>query len=54
MIDVTFSSRTKHFIPLALLRILANSSLADLPEELAYIGVQGLKAIKGILFPSVM
>lgn len=48
MIDLRFSSRTKHFIPLALLRILANSSLVDLPEELAYIGVEGLRAIKGI------
>lgn len=49
MIDLTFSSRAKHFIPLALFRFIANySSLADLPEELAYIGAEGLKAIKSI------
>lgn len=52
MVDVTFRSRAKHFIPLSLLKYLASlssssSSVADPPEDMAYIGKEGMKAIKG-------
>ena len=46
MVDVTFISRAKHFVPLALLRHLANSS-TEPPTELEYIGSTGLRSIKG-------
>jgi len=49
MVDLTFSSRTKNFIPLAILRFLSSTALEDLPQELKYIGEHGLKAIKGIV-----
>lgn len=47
MVDVTFISRAKHFVPLALLRHLANSSSTEPPTELEYIGSTGLGSIKG-------
>jgi hypothetical protein len=47
MVDLTFTSRAKHFIPLALLRYI--SDLNPLPKELAYLGDHGIKAIKGAL-----
>ncbi|KAI0082550.1 DUF55-domain-containing protein [Panus rudis PR-1116 ss-1] len=51
MVDVTFKSRAKHFIPLSLIKHLASlsgssTSLADPPEEVAYIGRSGMKAIR--------
>ena len=51
MVDLTFTSRTKNFIPLAILRFLSSTVLEDVPQELKYIGAHGLKAIKGIVFP---
>ena len=45
MVEVTISSRAKNFIPLALLRHIAASTEA--PEEVSYIGEEGVKAIKG-------
>lgn len=47
MVDVTFISRAKHFVPLALLRHLADSSSTEPPTELEYIGSTGLRSIKG-------
>ncbi|KAG6825716.1 hypothetical protein H0H92_002716 [Tricholoma furcatifolium] len=44
MVDLTFSSRAKHFVPLALLRFLCESS--TLPPEVNYIQEDGLKALK--------
>ena len=46
MVDVTFVSRAPHFIPLALLRIIAAASDNDVPEDVRYIGAEGAKAIK--------
>lgn len=43
MVDVTFNSRVKHFVPLALLKHI---SAGNLPEELVYIGSDGTNAIK--------
>ncbi|KAI3611601.1 thymocyte nuclear protein 1 isoform 1 [Moniliophthora roreri] len=49
MVDLTFSSRAAHFIPLSLLRLVASySSGSDLPESLAYIGEDGARAIKNM------
>lgn len=48
MVEVTFGSRAKHFVPLALLRHLADSSSTEPPTELEYIGSAGLKSIKGL------
>jgi len=47
MVDVTFSSSTKHFIPLALFRHIAALAPSELSDEIAYIGEGGVKAIKG-------
>jgi len=44
MVDVTFVSRASHFIPLALLKHIANAS--ELPDEISYIGQAGMHAIK--------
>ncbi|KAI1795070.1 PUA-like domain-containing protein [Ganoderma leucocontextum] len=44
MVEVTFESRVQHFLPLSLLRNIASSS--ELPEEVAYIGEDGARAIK--------
>ncbi|KAI0774739.1 DUF55-domain-containing protein [Trametes elegans] len=44
MVDVTFGRQTPHFIPLSLLRSIAAAT--EPPEEVAYIGVGGVKAIK--------
>ena len=44
MVEVAFGSRVQHFVPLSLLRNIASSS--ELPEEVAYIGEDGAKAIK--------
>ena len=55
MVDLTFSSRAKNFVPLSLLKYIASLRASDddgggaLPEEIAYIGAVGMKAIKGTL-----
>ncbi|KAL0576954.1 hypothetical protein V5O48_005025 [Marasmius crinis-equi] len=47
MVDLTFSSRANHFVPLSLLRFIANyGSGSSLPEQIAYIGDDGVTAIK--------
>ncbi|RPD81319.1 DUF55-domain-containing protein [Lentinus tigrinus ALCF2SS1-7] len=46
MVDVTFVSRAKHFVPLSLLRTIASST--DVPEDVSYIGEDGAQAIKGM------
>ena len=48
MVDLSFSSQAKNFVPLSLLRFLADTSLANIPEALAYIGETGLNAVKGL------
>jgi hypothetical protein len=49
MVDVTFSYRAKHFIPLALFRHIAALSPSELPNEIEYVTESGVKAIKGPL-----
>ncbi|THV02618.1 DUF55-domain-containing protein [Dendrothele bispora CBS 962.96] len=44
MVDLTFSSRAKNFVPLALLRHIADNN--SLPKEVSYIGDEGAQAIK--------
>ncbi|KAG0709909.1 PUA-like domain-containing protein [Suillus ampliporus] len=46
MIDATFISRAEHFVPLSLLRHVADSADSDPPAEIAYIGTEGVKAMK--------
>ena len=47
MVDLTFTSRAKHFVPLALLRYISDLNPQVLPEELAYLDDHSIKAIKG-------
>ena len=53
MVELTFTSRAVHFVPLALLRYIADLAPQVLPEEIAYIGDHGIKAIKGALVTDV-
>jgi len=46
MVDLTFGSRAKHFIPLALLRHISQNGV--LPPEIEYIGEEGFKAVQGM------
>ncbi|KAJ3506435.1 hypothetical protein NLJ89_g6874 [Agrocybe chaxingu] len=46
MVDLTFSTRAANFVPLALLRFLADQPSSQPPEDLAYLGEKGVKAIK--------
>ncbi|PSR92206.1 hypothetical protein PHLCEN_2v4736 [Hermanssonia centrifuga] len=47
MVDVTFKARTEHFIPLSLLKqIASNQPDSEPPSDVAYIGKDGVSAIK--------
>lgn len=48
MVDVTFQARAGHFIPLSLVKRIATLSPADPPDELAYIGKDGVDAVKNM------
>lgn len=48
MVDLTFVSRAKNFVPLSLLRTVAGAQLPAIPENIAYLGEGGVEAIKGI------
>lgn len=48
MIDATFLSRAQYFVPLSLLRHIADSAESDPPDEFAYIGMNGMKAVKAM------
>ncbi|KAH7916802.1 PUA-like domain-containing protein [Hygrophoropsis aurantiaca] len=48
MIDATFIARAKYFVPLALLRHIADSSNVEPPDEIGYIGVDGVQSIKAM------
>ncbi|KAJ7211240.1 DUF55-domain-containing protein [Mycena pura] len=48
MVDLSFGSRTKHFVPLALLRFIADSDSTTPPAGLEYLGDDGVAAIKGM------
>lgn len=47
MVDLTFSSRANNFVPLALLKFIADLPSNSAPEEIDYLGEGGVKAIKG-------
>ncbi|KAJ6487952.1 DUF55-domain-containing protein [Mycena sanguinolenta] len=48
MVDLTFASRAQHFVPLTLLRFIADSSSDSPPAGLEYLGDAGVAAIKGM------
>ncbi|KAF9480198.1 DUF55-domain-containing protein [Pholiota conissans] len=50
MVDLTFTARAKNFVPLSLLRTIADTQPSSIPEdsEWAYIGAEGVKAIKSM------
>ncbi|KIJ69925.1 hypothetical protein HYDPIDRAFT_104586 [Hydnomerulius pinastri MD-312] len=48
MIDATFVSRARHFVPLSLLRYIADLPSSEPPEEVGYVGASGVKAIKAM------
>ena len=48
MVDAKFISRARHFIPLSLLRYLADLPSAIPPEAISYVGEDGINAIKGM------
>jgi hypothetical protein len=48
MVDVKFVSPARHFVPLALLRHIADDPSPSPPTCLDYIGDAGVKAIKGL------
>jgi hypothetical protein len=47
MVDLTFESRAQNFVPLTLLRFIADSSSASPPTGFEYLGDGGVSAIKG-------
>ncbi|KJA29599.1 hypothetical protein HYPSUDRAFT_223728 [Hypholoma sublateritium FD-334 SS-4] len=48
MVDLTFVSSAKNFVPLSLLRTIAGTQLSAIPENIAYLGENGVQAIKGM------
>ncbi|KAJ7065006.1 PUA-like domain-containing protein [Mycena amicta] len=48
MVELAFVARAKHFVPLALLRFIADSTSSTPPTELEYIGEAGVAAIKNM------
>ncbi|KAF8138334.1 DUF55-domain-containing protein [Boletus edulis] len=48
MVDVKFISRARNFVPLSLLRHLADLSSAIPPEALGYVGQDGINEIKAM------
>lgn len=49
MVDAEFMSRAQHFVPLSLLRYLADLPSTVPPEAVSYVGEGGMNAIKGIV-----
>jgi len=48
MVDAKFVSRARHFVPLSLLRYLADIPSAIPPEAVSYVGEDGINAIKAM------
>jgi len=48
MVDVAFKSRAAHFIPLALLRRIADSTPSSLPVGIEYLSHDNVQAIKAM------
>lgn len=53
MVELTFTARAKNFVPLSLLRTIAGAQLPDIPAEVAYLGEDGVKSIKGVFTPLI-
>jgi len=49
MVDLTFISRATNFVPLALLRKVSSLPGSEVPEEISYLGEEGITAIKSEL-----
>lgn len=49
MVDLAFRARAAHLVPLALMKRIASVPAADPPEDVRYIGADGVKAVKGAL-----
>lgn len=47
--DAKFVARARHFVPLSLLRHLADLPSAKLLATVSYVGEDGINAIKGIV-----
>ncbi|KIK94064.1 hypothetical protein PAXRUDRAFT_143680 [Paxillus rubicundulus Ve08.2h10] len=48
MVDAEFVCRARHFIPLSLLRYIADLPSSEPPEEIGYVGTAGVKAIQAM------
>ncbi|KAF8883175.1 PUA-like domain-containing protein [Gymnopilus junonius] len=48
MVDLAFKSKAPHFVPLSLLRKIADAPASQVPDEVSYLGEEGAKAIKGM------
>ncbi|KAJ6595841.1 PUA-like domain-containing protein [Mycena vulgaris] len=48
MVDLAFGARAEHFVPLALLRFIADAPAATPPAGLEYLGADGVAAIKSM------
>lgn len=48
MVDLEFTARAKHFIPLTLFRHIASLATDEPPTEVGYIGEDGIRAIKSM------
>ncbi|KAF8843116.1 DUF55-domain-containing protein [Paxillus ammoniavirescens] len=48
MIDAEFVCRARHFVPLSLLRYIADLPSSEPPEGIGYVGTDGVKAIQAM------
>jgi hypothetical protein len=48
MVDLTFTCRAKHFIPLALFRHIAALPSSEPPHDIEYVSENAVEAIKGL------
>ncbi|TFK62720.1 DUF55-domain-containing protein [Pluteus cervinus] len=48
MVDLLFKSRTRHFVPLSLIKRIASGQGDQPPEEVKYIGEDGVRALKAM------
>jgi hypothetical protein len=48
MVNVTFTARARHFVPLTFLRHIADPAVSSLPSPLSYLTEADIKAIKGV------
>ncbi|KAF9226726.1 DUF55-domain-containing protein [Gyrodon lividus] len=48
MVDAKFVSRARHFVPLSLLRYIADDPSSEPPEEIGYVTPNGVKSIRAM------